>query len=505
LPIFGAVDIGANSVRLKISKLVRRRLKVVHEDREVTRLGEAVFASRLLDPAAMEHTIKVLKRFHRLTQQFGVDHLRIVATSALRDADNGTAFTEWVRSATGWHLEVVSGLEEGRLIHLGVQANTRIRNSRALLIDLGGGSCELTLSTKGQIEDIYSLPLGAVRLTRDFMQHDPPRKNELHQLRAYIEKEVIRVEDALTSHRVDLVIATSGTPAALADMWSAEQGVRTSTVPSAELQRLARRLSRMSVAERRAIKGIGPRRAEIIVAGAMVFSEIFSRLKLPGFRYVPYGLRDGLLFQMAAEYTENPSLQKALVAEREHSIVGLAGHYQADLTFARRVRELALQLFRSLGAVHNLPQEYEGLLTAAAMLHEIGSFLNRAGRHRHTHYILAHSELLGFTTRQRIIIAAITRFIGKSRPAPETRALRALPELDRLLVPRAVLLLRLARALEQGRRGAVTGLRTRVAAERVMLRLQTRSSGAELELWALDKERDYFREVFGRELDCAAL
>src|SRR5215469_9191529 len=142
MPIFAAVDVGSNSVRLKISRLVRNRLEVLHEDREVTRLGESVFRTGALAPEAMEHTIRVLRRFHRTAQALGVNRVRVAATSAARDARNSSVFREWVRSATGWELEVISGLEEGRLIHLGVSSGMKLRSRSLLLIDVGGGSCE---------------------------------------------------------------------------------------------------------------------------------------------------------------------------------------------------------------------------------------------------------------------------------------------------------------------------------------------------------------------------
>ena len=183
MPTFAAVDIGSNSVRLKIARLQRGRLHALHEDREVTRLGEGVFSSGFLTPESMAETVKVLRRFHRATQQVVTDSVRVVATSAMRDARNAQAFLEWVRSATGWKVEIVSGVEEARLIHLGLVSGARIDQFPTLMLDLGGGSCELTVSQGGHIRDAVSLPLGAVRLTNEFLRHDPPRKGELTSLR----------------------------------------------------------------------------------------------------------------------------------------------------------------------------------------------------------------------------------------------------------------------------------------------------------------------------------
>jgi exopolyphosphatase / guanosine-5'-triphosphate,3'-diphosphate pyrophosphatase len=503
VPVFAAIDIGSNSVRLKIARLVRRRLKVLHEDREVTRLGESVFQSGMLDPASMEHTVKVLRRFHKATQQFGADEVRAVATSAMRDARNSVAFLQWVYAATGWRVQIISGLEEGRLIHLGVTTHTDIKAGRMLLIDLGGGSCELTVSTKRQIEHMVSLPLGAVRLTRDFLVHDPPTQNEVDRLKAFIQEELVRVEPELRHGKVNATIATSGTPAALADMYSKLIKRPTTTVPREALLRMTKKLTKMNVVQRRAVRGIGPKRAEIIIPGAWVFSELLSRLGLSNFRYVPYGLRDGMLQQMLAEYGSEHGLGKRLASERAHSVQTLASHYNIDLRHAERVREHCVELFKVLQSVHHLPAEYLDLLQAASLLQEVGSFINRAGRHRHAYYIVAYSELLGYTPRERKIIAAMVRYVGKSRPTPDTPAMRALTAADRLMVPRATMLLRLSRALEQGRRGVVSNIRATVRPSRVTLKFKEKAPGAELESWAVEKERNYFRELFGRELALA--
>jgi exopolyphosphatase/guanosine-5'-triphosphate,3'-diphosphate pyrophosphatase len=502
LPVFGAVDIGSNSVRLKIGKLVRGRLVPLHEDREVTRLGESVFQTGVLSPESIEQTVKVLKRFQRATQQYGAKLVRVVATSAIRDANNASVFTRWVSQSTGWHVEVISGLEEGRLIHLGILSNLKVRGKRLLLIDLGGGSCELTVSARGHIEELVSLPLGAVRLTRDFLAHDPPHESEIARLRSYITEEIGRVRRRLQAHEIELTLASSGTPAALAASWAATQQRDTAIVPRDGLFELTKHISTLDMEKRRAIKGIGPRRAEIIVAGAWVFTELFRSLKLPNFRYVPYGLRDGLLEQMAAEYSKaGTGVSKRLVSDRAEAVRNLATHYQVDLRFAERVRNHCEHLFHSLMPVHNLPAEYEDLVEAGALLEEIGSFVSRVGRRRHAYYLVTHSELLGYTVRQRRIVAALVRFLGKSRPTPGSTALQPLAPADRLMIPRAAMILRLARALERSRRGLVTGTRVTLRDSRVTLRLQTKGEDAELELWALEREKPYFREVFGRDLD----
>jgi exopolyphosphatase / guanosine-5'-triphosphate,3'-diphosphate pyrophosphatase len=504
MPTFAAVDIGSNSVRLKIARLQRGRLRSLHEDREVTRLGQGVFGSGFLTPESMAETVKVLRRFHRATQQIVTDQVRVVATSALRDARNSQAFLEWVRSATGWRVEIISGVEEARLIHLGLVSGARIDTSPTLLMDLGGGSCELTVTQDGHIRDAVSLPLGAVRLTNEFLRHDPPRKGELSRLRGFIAREVNKIVDRIMGRKIRNVIATSGTAAALAAV-AADLGRQKNAVSRAVMIRMTKRLSRLPVADRRKIQGIGPRRAEIIIAGATVYHELLERLHLKGFRYSPLGLRDGILAQMAADYDRSTLSGKQIQSERWESILNAVSHYRVDRKHALDVRDSATFLFSALRSVHGLPPEYKEWLTAAAMLYEVGDFVNRNGRHRHTHYIISNSEILGFTPQQRRIIAAIARYLGKSKPAIDDGPMKLIESTERPDVEKAIVLLRLARALNLGRTRAVGKVRIVVRSAEVKLTLvPRRRMGVDLEQWAIEKEADYFREVFGRELSTAA-
>lgn len=507
MPTFAAVDIGSNSVRLKIARLQAGRLHPLHEDREVTRLGEGVFGSGFLTPESMAETVKVLRRFHRATQQVVTDSVRVVATSAMRDARNSQAFLEWVRSATGWRVEVISGVEEARLIHLGLVSGPRVDNFPTLMMDLGGGSCELTVSQGRRIRGAVSLPLGAVRLTNEFLRHDPPRKGELTRLRGFITREVNRIVDRITAAKIRKVIATSGTAAALAAVAShlgRSKNRQRNVVTRGDMTRIAKRLARLPVAERRKIEGIGPRRAEIIVAGAAVYHELLDRLRLKGFRYSPLGLRDGILAQMAADYDRNTRSGRQVESERWESIMHAVAHYHLDRKHALDVRDSATMLFSALRSMHRLPAEYREWLSAAAMLYEVGDFLNRNGRHRHTHYIISNSEILGFTPQQRRIIAAIARYLGNSKPAMEEVPMKLVDSTERANVEKAIVLLRLARALNLGRSRAVEKVRIALRSAGVKLTLvPRRRMGVDLEQWAIEKESDYFREVFGRELSTA--
>ncbi|HUB29050.1 MAG TPA: Ppx/GppA phosphatase family protein [Terracidiphilus sp.] len=509
MPTFAAIDVGSNSCRLKIAKVVSHRLKILHDDREVTRLGSSVFDSGLVSPDAMAATLRALKRFQRAIQSHGVDQMRVVATSAMRDARNAPAFQAWVKAETGWNMEIISGLEEGRLIHRGLMNAESGLAGRVLLVDLGGGSCEITLSEHKRIRETLSMPLGAVRLTEEFLQADPPRSDDLKRLRRLIARELRRAHRRINTSSVPLVVATSGTAAALAEAAaSAGRSSRRSRRTGQSLEgltstrsvrKLAARLAKMTLPEREAVPGIGPRRAEIIVAGAQVFAELLESFNLHGFRYSPLGLRDGILAQMLAEQDARAAIHRELEHERWQSVVATARRYGVDPRQAEPVRGHALQLYRELKALHELPPDYEGWLSAAAVLRDTGKFINHQGHHRHTQYIISSSEIYGYTQLQRTVVSALARYLGKSRPQPGDRALRNIPATEHKNVQRAVLLLRLAVALNQDRASDVLRFSARVYPKRVYLEIKPGRSGAELELWSLRKEADYFREVFGRE------
>ena len=240
-------------------------------------------------------------------------------------------------------------------------------------------------------------------------------------------------------------------------------------------------------------------------AGALVYDELLQRCHLRGFRYSPLGLRDGLLVQMAAEYDRGVQSKKQIESERWDSITNAVEHYRVDMNHALQVRDSAMQLFTALKAVHRLPSEYAEWLSAAAMLYEVGDYVNRSGRHRHAYYIISNSEILGYTPQQRRIIAAIARYLGKSRPTPGDSPMKSLTLADQEHVRKASLLLRLARSLNLGRSGAAQ--KTRIQVKNGVVRLSLlprRRMGVDLELWAIEKEQTYFREVFGRELSAAA-
>src|SRR5271154_4175399 len=274
------------------------------------------------------------------------------------------------------------------------------------------------MSDGGRIKTMVTMPLGAVRLKEEFLQSDPPAKEDVARLKQFIDREVRRAEKKLGTPRVGLVIATSGTAAALAEARGhvrkgrqakktlAEKRLGRGGAPAADtpdVRKLADRVAKMDNATREAVPGIGPRRSEIIVGGSLVYANLLERLGVKGFRYSPLGLRDGMLAQMLAEVDLRTSVHQKIESERWAGVLEVCERYSIEQRKVEPVRQHVVELFDGLAHVHELPEEYKLWLEAAAMMHDVGKFMNYQGHYRHTQYIIANSEIFGFSPEQRMI------------------------------------------------------------------------------------------------------
>src|SRR5580692_11252392 len=251
-------------------------IRVLASDREVTRLGESVFRMGSVSEDALRVTCAVLTRMAALYRKLEVVGVRAVATSAIRDTRNQKEFLERAAEAAGTRIEIISGREEARLIHLGVESVWPQTGRRALLIDIGGGSAEIIAAEDGQLREAFSKPLGAVRLNEMFLRDDPPSPRQLREMHEYIQE---KLSSALRR------LGTSGWDRAIA---------------TAQVRRLYARLSQLNLAARRKVTGIGPRRAEIIVPGLAVLLDFAQQFHLPAVYYSRAGVRDGIIADLAA-------------------------------------------------------------------------------------------------------------------------------------------------------------------------------------------------------------
>jgi exopolyphosphatase / guanosine-5'-triphosphate,3'-diphosphate pyrophosphatase len=503
MPRYAAIDIGSNSVRMLVADVSHGETHILAQDRQVTRIGESVFRSGLISKDALDFLCATLARMSAAYTRLDIVGIRAVATSAVRDAGNQEEFLQRTSSALGTKVEIISGPEEARLVHLGVEARWPRPKERTLIIDVGGGSAEVIISQGGQLIDAASKSIGAVRLTEVFIEHDPPSADELGRLVAYVEQKLAAFHRLHGSEKFDRAIATSATAAALVCAMNQIPRTKRENADRAkgsitQLQEFYNTLIRSDLNGRRKITGIGPRRAEIIVAGAAVFLTILKIFNHRSLYYSAAGVRDGIIADLAArgvgrEFSQLSKEQRALVET-------MAKRYGVSLRHTRHVACLAQQLFEITQPLHELPSAAGKLLEAAALLHDIGHFVSATAHHKHSAYLVANSDLPGFTDKERLTVAALCRFHRKSMPQPRHSHFQALESDSRRVVMCLAPLLRIADALDRGHEQKVQKVTSLLRNGALVLRLEAEAD-PDLEVWAANEAAEVFRSVYAEELE----
>jgi exopolyphosphatase/guanosine-5'-triphosphate,3'-diphosphate pyrophosphatase len=476
--------------------------RIMASDREVTRLGESVFRTGSVSEEAIERTCSVVARMAELYRKLDVVGVRAVATSAIRDAHNQKDFLERASQAAGTRVEIISGREEARLIHLGVESIWPQSGKNVLMIDIGGGSAEIISAGSGGLREAFSKPLGAVRLHEIFLKSDPPEPQQLHQMQEYIEQKLEGPVSRLGQGKWGRVIATSATASTVAS--AVARMPRTNRdeldrrrVSAAEVRRLYDKLSVRDLAARRRVTGIGPRRAEIIVPGMAVLLEFLREFHIPAFYYSRAGVRDGIIADLAARKV-GAELSR-LTREQRLEVERLGRRYGVALEHARKVAEIANLLFTAIQPLHQLPPETGKALEAAAYLHDVGHFVNDASHHKHSWYVISNSDLAGFTERERLLIAGLCRYHRKALPSPEHSAYQVLTPDERRTLMLLIPILRLADNLDRNREQRIRAVECHLRDGQVLLQLRS-SEDIDLEQWGAERTAEAFRLVYNRQV-----
>lgn len=476
-------------------------IKILASERQVTRLGSSVFAGGKISKEAMTQVVGALRHFASIYAPMHVAAVRVVATSAVRDAHNQQEFLTRASKAIGAPVEIISGLEEARLIHNGVSALWPRPEQRRLMIDIGGGSAEIIDSHRGRLVSAVSKPLGAVRLTEMFIKHDPPLSQELERLEGFID-EKLRTVLRGSQPAFDEAVGTSATAAAVVcailrvgrvEREAADRMI----VSTIEIGALYQKLSRMNLAKRRTSPGIGPRRAEIIVAGAAVLFKILKAFDVAKVHYSTAGVRDGILADLS-QRRAGAELSR-LSAEQRRGVEALAKKFGVDVAHARKVADLSNSLFNGLLPLHQLPASAGKLLEAAAYLVDTGHYISGIGHHKHSHYVVSNADLAGFTNEERQTVALLCRFHRKSIPETRHEVFVSQPEAVRELVWRLTPILRLADGLEESQLQRVADVECNVTNIKVTVSLLS-SENTNLEQWAGERAGAVFESIYGRKL-----
>lgn len=501
-----AIDIGSNSIRLMVAEAFPDgEYRILDDEKQTTRLAQGLSRSGKLGAQAMKQSTDALKRMKAIVEGYGVKRIGVIATSAVREAKNRRTFLRQVRDDVGLKIDVISTAEEGRLSFASVERHFNLKNLNAAVVDLGGGSAELVLVTKGIIEDINSLPIGSVRLTEACVRSDPPSKEDFRRLQKHVRRvfaEHVGEPDFLPH----LMIGSGGTFTALANISMRMRGTVYSSVggyeiPRSEVRHILDHLRGLSLRERQAVPGLNADRADIIVAGLAVIERLMKFLHVNRLQVNDGGVRDGLLLSLIAREFGAKARQRD-GDDEENPMAGVqlfAAACGYEEKHSRHVAGLAVQLFDKLEKPLDLPREERLLLEAAALLHEIGYLINYEKHHRHSYHLIMHGNVRGLSPRQRELIANIARYHRRSGPKKKHAEFARLSEPDRATVRRMSALLRLADGLDRSHMQQIRAIDCHLRGKRLELSL-TAQAMPDVDLWGAQQKGQLFEKVFDTRL-----
>lgn len=451
-----------------------------------------------LNPEAVDRAIDALRAFRALADAHDAD-VHAVATSAVREAEHPEDFIRRARIEAGIDVEVIAGVEEARLIHLGVLGAVPVPDGPHLVIDIGGGSTELIVGTGVRPTLLRSLKIGHVRLTDRFFPGGTIAPDTVESCRNFIRSFVAEVASATTQHQIEMVIGCSGTfetLTAIARHGSAHRGA-SGPVTTEEIDRASARVyAATTSAERASIKGLEPHRADTIVAGALLVQVLMERLKFSQFVLSPDALREGLVLDRLDRLDPSPSTLHHLNEIRASSVDTMAERYGENVVHARQATDIALNLFDTTASLHGLGAPARDVLEAGAMLHNIGRFVGHSAHHKHSYYLIRHGEqLAGFNEHERELIALVARYHRKSAPKPSHDGFSALDPADQRVVSTLAGMLRIGIALDRTYRNVATDIEVTIADGHVDIAVH--GFGIELELFTASSRKQLLEDSLG--------
>jgi exopolyphosphatase / guanosine-5'-triphosphate,3'-diphosphate pyrophosphatase len=500
-----AIDIGTNSVHMIVVR-VRPDLsfEVIDREKAMVRLGAGGLDGRALTPDAMHAALQVLSKFRRLAESHAVEETVAVATSAVREAENGGEFLHAIEQETGIRARVISGTEEARLIHLAAAYGTSTQGEISLAVDIGGGSVEITRGLGPNIELGRSFKLGVIRLTERFVTSDPISPRDERKLVRHIESVLHGYLDQVAKPGFDRVIGTSGTVLSLGAIVAAEQGraggaLRNRRVSAKQLRRVRKRLTALDLEKRLRVPGLDPRRADLAVAGAILLDTIVRRLGASELTLCDLSLREGLVLDYIARHRQEIAHADRYPDVRRRSVMGLAERCNYRPEHAQQVARLSTALFDHTRGVHGLTDREREWLEYAALLHDIGVHISYERHHKHSYYLIRNGDLRGFEPDEVEAIALIAQYHRRRVPKGRHEDFGALGGRRRRVVRTLAAILRLAENLDRSHSQPIAGIELHDRGEDTLLQLRT-SGDAELELWAANRQAAPFERVIGKPL-----
>ena len=504
-----AIDCGTNSIHMIVVR-IRPDLsfEVIDREKEMVRLGSGGLDGRALTDEAMAAALQAFSRFRRLAESHRVEEILAAATSAVREAENGGEFLTAVERETGIRPQVISGTEEARLIHLAAVYGVDVAGASAVVVDIGGGSVEITHGAGTSLRVARSFKLGVIRLTERFVRTDPLSGRDERKLVRHIEDELSKYLRDIRSAGFDRVIGTSGTILSLGTVATAERRrasdeIRSLRVPSKQIHRLRKELVDRSITERMKIPGLDPRRADLIVSGAVLLDTVLQGLQADEITLCDLALREGLVLDYIQHNRKHIAQAGQYPDVRRRSVIELAERCSYWPEHASQVARLSLSLFDQTRGIHGLTDREREWLEFAALLHDIGTHISYPRHHKHSYYLIKNGDLRGFEPAEAEAIALIARYHRKSAPKRSHADFAVLGPKRRKAVRTLSAMLRFAETLDRTHAQVVTGIDMHDRGDEYLVKLRT-AGDAELELWAAHRQLRPLERVLGKPIRVSA-
>lgn len=499
------IDIGTNSIHMVLAEILPdASYKILDRFKDMTRLGNGAFAARRLSDEAIGRAVGVLKTLVTLAKNKGFERIAAVATSAVREAKNGGDFVDLVEEQTGIKIRVISGIEEARLIFLGVRHSMSLSDGRTLVVDVGGGSVELIVGTREGLQHAKSLKLGAIRLSDQYLTKTPPTEGMRKQLDETV---TITVQDALDAFKVkpfDAVVATSGMAGNLAEIVHLKQTGRPlpqlnlARVKLKDLRAVEIEIGQSSVKARLSIPGLDPKRVDTLFPAVVVLRHVLELSGVDEMTVCDKAIREGVIYDFIDRHRDGLKAEREIPDVRRRNIIGLARRCQAPEVHSLHVAGLALRLFDQTQRLHHLGDLERSWLEFAAILHDIGYLINPRQHHKHAYYLIKQSDIGGLTAEEIEVIANIARYHRRSLPAAKHEGYADLPVKLKRTIRILSALLRVADALDRTHFSVVQTVNVKIG--QALTIAATVSGDAGMEIWSASQRADLLEQVFRRRV-----
>ncbi len=501
---FAVIDIGTNSIHMLIAEILPNfSFEVIGREKEMIRLGDGTLSTGYLSKAKMEEGIETVKKFKYLAQSKGVQKFQAVATSAVREAHNGGDFLKRIYKTTGITVRIITGEEEGRLIYLGVKNSMHLKEENTLLIDIGGGSVELMVVNPQEILFLQSFKIGAARLTDRFLKKFSEK--EFAKLEEFVEEQIEEAASSILHLGYSDVIGTAGTINNLATMASYEKNavplsaLRNPRITDGDLKKLYDRLRDSTPEERLEMKGLDPRRSDIILGGTAVLTVLMRMLNIDAVIACDKAIREGMIYNYIQKNRTRIRSEAEIPDVRRRSVLKLAHKCDYGKEHAEQVSKLALQIFDKSETLHGLSPLDRELLEYSALLHDIGYHISFENHHRHADYLIRNAAMNGFSQDEILIMALVARYHRRADPKKNYRRYKNLGKMVRRRIQWLSAILKVADALDRSHFSVVECVKIRTYEDKVVFQVET-GGDAEYEVWEANHKCRLFQRLAGREV-----